>query len=101
MISSPSAQIVNTIAEERLITRHGKKVPSYGPVMGVATAIIAIGIAVTAALGPEKKGRKFEEALPAGANYQMAKEKDLELGDQLDKATAPVHVEVTKGDSRV
>ena len=44
MISSPSAQIVNAIAESHLVTAvDGKPASAYGPTMGVATAIIAIG----------------------------------------------------------
>ncbi|KAF1936838.1 carboxylic acid transport protein [Clathrospora elynae] len=79
MISSPSAQIVNAVAEATMIsTSKGTKAPAYGPVMGVATAIIAIGIAVTTALGPEKKGRQFEEAGPIGANLEPVK--DIETG---------------------
>ncbi|RYP34190.1 hypothetical protein DL767_004417 [Monosporascus sp. MG133] len=70
MISSPSAQIVNAIAESHFISsRSGKLVEAYGPTMGIATAIIALGIAVTAALGPERRGRSFENAVAgAGAN---------------------------------
>ncbi|EFW20146.1 hypothetical protein D8B26_003411 [Coccidioides posadasii str. Silveira] len=68
MISSPSAQIVNAIAESISIRgANGQPAPAYGPTMGVATAIIAIGIAVTTAFGPEKRGRKFELARAAGA----------------------------------
>jgi hypothetical protein len=79
MISSPSAQIVNAVAEATMIsTAKGEQSPAYGPVMGVATAIIAIGIAVTTALGPEKKGRHFEQAGPIGANVEPAK--DIESG---------------------
>jgi sugar phosphate permease len=79
MISSPSAQIVNAVAEATMInTGKGKPSPAYGPVMGVATAIIAIGIAVTTAVGPEKKGRHFEEAGPIGAN--LVHPKDVEQG---------------------
>lgn len=33
--------------------------------MGIATAIIAIGLALTAAVGPEKKGSNFEIVAPA------------------------------------
>ncbi|KAF2755025.1 carboxylic acid transport protein [Pseudovirgaria hyperparasitica] len=81
MISSPSAQIVNAIAERRSLfvtSTSGDKVPAYGPTMAIATAIIAIGIAVTTALGPERKGRSFENALPIGAAHQT---KDIEEGD--------------------
>lgn len=47
MISSPSTQIVNAIAESNFVTSvSGKKVDAYGPVMGIATVIIALGIAV-------------------------------------------------------
>src|SRR5690242_11340523 len=54
MISSPSAQIVNAIAEQNLITLpSGHRVDAYGPVMGIATAIIAVGIIITTMLGPE------------------------------------------------
>lgn len=55
MISSPSAQIVNALAEKIFVRDEGgPHVKAYGPVMGIATAIIAIGIAVTVALGPER-----------------------------------------------
>ncbi|KAG7148738.1 Carboxylic acid transporter protein like [Verticillium longisporum] len=66
-ISSPSAQIVNAIAENTLITIQGKngptKVEAFGPTMGIATAIIAMGIVCTTMLGPEKRGRSFENAV--------------------------------------
>jgi len=78
MISSPSAQIVNAAAEGIMITtKNGAPSPAYGPVMGVATAIIAVGIMVTTAFGPEKKGRSFETAAPIGAQEAS---KDLEEG---------------------
>lgn len=64
MISSPSAQIVNAIAEKTFVTlSNGHKVEAYGPVMGIATAIIAIGIFFTAMFGPERRGRSFEGAV--------------------------------------
>lgn len=66
-ISSPSAQIVNAIAETNFIRGHGGElVEAYGPTMGIATAIIALGIIVTAAIGPERKGISFDHG-PAGA----------------------------------
>lgn len=84
MISSPSAQIVNAAAEGIMITTHnGEKSPAYGPVMGIATAIIAVGIAITTALGPEKKGRHFEEAGPIG--HQAEPVKDIETGSFNEK----------------
>ncbi len=83
MISSPSAQIVNAIAETHLITVDGERVSAYGPTMGIATAIIAIGIMVTASLGPEKRGSRFEHAVvgmkSAEAGAQM-KADDIETG---------------------
>lgn len=81
MISSPSAQIVNALAEKiNVKDEGGPSVPAYGPVMAIATAIIALGIIFTVALGPEKKGRKFEEAPVAGAGPIIPK--DLEEGDE-------------------
>lgn len=69
MISSPSAQIVNELAESHLIRSAipGKRAPAYGPTMGIATAIIALGIVVTTAFGPEKRGARFEQSRVAGA----------------------------------
>ncbi|KAK3377580.1 major facilitator superfamily domain-containing protein [Podospora didyma] len=84
MISSPSAQIVNAISESHFVTSiTGKRVEAYGPTMGIATAIIATGIAVTTALGPEKRGREFEKSLPAGMNIVQEGKgvDDLEAGD--------------------
>ncbi|KAI9924933.1 hypothetical protein ASPWEDRAFT_118818 [Aspergillus wentii DTO 134E9] len=87
MISSPSAQIVNAVAEATMITNpSGHRVPAYGPTMGVATAIIALGIAVTTAFGPEKRGRKFETAV-AGVEQRTQKEIDLEEGFDDQKAS--------------
>ena len=97
MISSPSTQIVNAIAESHQIHTppKGKKSPAYGPTMGIATAIIALGIVFTTAMGPEKKGRHFEEAGPIGANLEPAK--DLEYGDA--KYGNSVHMAEKAGDS--
>lgn len=85
MISSPSAQIVNAVAESHFVTSpRGDTVEAYGPTMGVATAIIALGIVVTTAFGPEKRGREFEKALPAGMNVvegTKVGEEDLERGE--------------------
>ncbi|KAF2708099.1 putative carboxylic acid transporter protein like protein [Pleomassaria siparia CBS 279.74] len=87
MISSPSAQIVNAIAESHQVrTNQGKLASAYGPTMGIATAIIALGIAVTAALGPEKRGRKFDTVGPSVAEIPA---KDIEQGGGgMDEKTA-------------
>ncbi|KAG9252238.1 carboxylic acid transport protein [Emericellopsis atlantica] len=79
MISSPSAQIVNAIAENTLISGPGgDRVEAYGPTMAIATAIIATGIAVTTALGPERRGRSFEGEI-AGQTAETEREtKDIE-----------------------
>ncbi|CEJ55415.1 Putative Carboxylic acid transporter [Penicillium brasilianum] len=83
MISSPSAQIVNAIAESTWVTTpKGIKASAYGPVMGVATAIIAIGIMVTTALGPEKRGRRFELVVAAVEEHPNVKNADVELGEE-------------------
>lgn len=86
MISSPSAQIVNAIAESTWVTTaSGARASAYGPVMGVATAIIALGIIFTTAVGPEKRGRRFETAIAGVEELAPAKSLDLEsAGD--DKA---------------
>lgn len=85
MVSSPSAQIVNAVSEKvHIISHTGKLVEAYGPTMGIATAIIVMGIVVTTAFGPEKRGREFEKALPAGMNIQQTEGKrvdDLEAGN--------------------
>jgi hypothetical protein len=84
MISSPSAQIVNAVAESHLITVNGERVSAYGPTMAVATAIIAIGIMVTASLGPEKRGSHFESAvigMKTEAEEAQMKAGDIETGN--------------------
>ncbi|KAK1760164.1 general substrate transporter [Echria macrotheca] len=84
MISSPSAQIVNAVSETHFVTSHsGKTVEAYGPTMGIATAIIAMGIAITTSLGPEKRGREFEKAKPAGMGGPQGSSK----ADDLEAAT--------------
>ncbi|KAK2808424.1 hypothetical protein FQN49_008717 [Arthroderma sp. PD_2] len=84
MISSPSAQIVNAVAESMNVRGdNGKPAPAYGVTMGVATAIIALGIMVTTSFGPEMRGRKFELAKVAGqveAGEGVAGKGDLEAG---------------------
>jgi len=89
MISSPSAQIINAIAESNFVKgANGKRAEAYGPTMGIATAIIALGIAITTAFGPEKRGRSFE--IPA--EIDMMQTKNIEEGrDSMDKN--PVHEE--------
>lgn len=101
MISSPSTQIVNAIAEKVFIHNHaGEEVSAYGPVMGVATAIIAIGIAVTVMLGPERRGRQFEKAGPAGTNLDKPV-KDLEAGfHDNDAEIGDVHTTTTNDKSK-
>ncbi|KAJ5681747.1 uncharacterized protein N7477_001687 [Penicillium maclennaniae] len=85
MISSPSAQIVNAIAEHTWVTTaSGARASAYGPVMGVATAIIALGIIFTTAIGPEKRGRRFESAVAGVENLAHAKRLDLEAGEDHD-----------------
>jgi len=95
MLSSPSAQIVNAVAESNFITSHtGKPVEAYGPTMGVATAIIATGIVIWTALGPEKRGRHFERALPAGVHeLEPMKGTGEDIGPVESKSTAIGHVE--------
>ncbi|ORY13900.1 carboxylic acid transport protein [Clohesyomyces aquaticus] len=88
MISSPSAQIVNAIAEANNVrTSQGKLAPAYGPVMGIATAIIATGIIVTTTFGPEKRGRHFEVVGPPGVGVVM---KDIEEGMDDEKDTVEI-----------
>ena len=98
MISSPSAQIVNALAESNFITLpSGDRVSAYGPVMGIATAIIALGIVVTAALGPEKRGSKFESVVigqHTAALDAEAKAADLERG-AIEKPVEMERVEVS------
>ncbi|KAI4862683.1 carboxylic acid transport protein [Hypoxylon rubiginosum] len=90
MVSSPAAQIVNAIAESHFVTSSsGKLVDGYGPTMGIALAIVAVGIAVTASLGPEKRGRSFEHAGPAGANIHQDVEKAVDMASIAD---SKVHV---------
>lgn len=97
MISSPSAQMVNAIAEKISVRAvNGKPAPAYGPTMGIATAVIALGIACTAAFGPEKRGRRFEDATAAGA-VVLPLTKDIEGGfveTEMDVKKTPVqHIE--------
>lgn len=68
--------------------------PSYGPVMGVATAIIALGIAVTAAVGPEKRGSKFENAVIGGqTTVDVEKSGDEEKGGDVEKGIKEIRLE--------
>lgn len=95
MISSPSAQIVNAISESISVTSaSGHSVNAYGPVMGVATAIIAIGIVVTTAIGPEKRGRRFESVVAGVDEASHAKVMDVESGHQEHDKTRDEMIEM-------
>lgn len=89
MISSPSAQIVNEISERTFVhLKNGHKVEAYGPVMGVATAIIALGIVFTTMVGPEKRGRAFENAV---AGVETAANEKI-TGDMEDEEKSTVEM---------
>jgi hypothetical protein len=64
--------------------------------MGIATAIIATGIAVTTAFGPERRGRHFETVGPPIARL----EKDVEQGSIANEARGSVAKE-TEGHKHV
>ncbi|SPO07564.1 probable permeases of the major facilitator superfamily [Cephalotrichum gorgonifer] len=86
MISSPSTQIVNGIAENVFITlKSGDVVEAYGPTMGVATAIIVMGIVVTTMFGPERRGRQFEHAVAGLESKSKIEPIDEEKGNVEDK----------------
>ncbi|KAH8434154.1 carboxylic acid transport protein [Aspergillus melleus] len=96
MISSPSAQIVNAIAEKTFVKGPGgEPAPAYGPTMGVATAIIATGIMVTTAFGPEKRGRRFETAVAGVDSNPVAEQKikDIEAGYEMEHKATEERVE--------
>lgn len=87
MISSPATQIVNALSEHHFVKdTGGPHVKAYGPVMGIATGIIALGIVCTVAVGPEKRGRRFEEAPIAGAG-ESVQAKDVETADDMEDKT--------------
>jgi sugar phosphate permease len=96
MISSPSAQIVNALAESHTVAGvKSGRVKAYGPVMAIATAIIAMGIFATVAVGPERRGRRFEEEAIAGAGVTIPT-KDIEaFDDDGDVKGAKEQIELT------
>lgn len=95
MISSPSAQIVNAIAEKTFVRLpNGDRVEAYGPVMGIATAIIAVGIVVTVMFGPERRGRAFESRI-AGMDTATVTDKSIE-DEPRDEEKGRVEVAETK-----
>lgn len=97
MISSPSAQIVNAIAEANFVSdAGGPRVAAYGPVMGIATAIIAVGIALWVSVGPERKGRNFEMSLPAGAEKDAVKDIETASVETAEKGATVQHLELSE-----
>ncbi|KAL3469555.1 major facilitator superfamily domain-containing protein [Aspergillus californicus] len=85
MISSPSAQIVNAIAEStRVHSPTGDLVEAYGPTMGISTAIVLIGMIVTTSLGPEKRGRAFDEQAVVGPEKTIdGRDADLSKDEEM------------------
>jgi len=72
MLSAPAAQLVNALAESHHVrSKSGSEVEAYGPVMAIVTAIMAVLIVVTLGSGPERTGRRFEEALPAAVEMEL------------------------------
>lgn len=97
MISSPSAQIVNAISETHFVKNHfGNKVEAYGPTMGIATAIIALGIFFTVMVGPEKRGRSFDNAVAGADDGHMGGEKKLDGPLDEEKAIDAMEMEDRK-----
>ncbi|KAL7791434.1 MFS general substrate transporter [Trichoderma ceciliae] len=95
MISSPSAQIVNAISEKTFVTiKGGDKAEAYGPVMGIATAIIATGIFLTVMVGPERRGRNFEGVV-AGVEQSDSDSKTVD--EPMDEEKGEVGVETKEG----
>ena len=80
MISAPSAQIVNTIAEARHIQHNGKSIEAYAPVMIVFIVICAVIVVFFAAVGPEQRGSHFETVTAAGT--RLAEVESLTLQTQ-------------------
>lgn len=104
MISSPSTQIVNAIAEKYFVTSiTGNQVAAYGPTMAVCTAISLLGIIFTIALGPEYRGAHFELAKIAGQEEMLHNMKvdDVEGGHgHNDKAKAEECEEIQGGETK-
>ncbi|KAF8610771.1 MFS general substrate transporter [Ceratobasidium sp. AG-I] len=100
MISSPAAEMVTGISEKTFINHMGKQVEAFGPVMGVATAIIAVLLAIWTAVGKEAKGSHFENAVAGhGVVDPGAAKPDIETGSSRavsvndEKNEQPVHQE--------
>lgn len=98
MISSPSAQIVNAIAEKTFIRiPNGDSVEAYGPVMGIATVIIALGIIVTTSMGPERRGRIFDHAVAGLENDSTGKIVDEPMDEEKAGTIGDHHEHGTHG----
>lgn len=85
--------MVTGISESTQIWHKGRRVEAFGPTMGIATAIIALGIAFWVAVGKERKGSHFEVAAAAGAEnanasnskpIDMAAERAMSPGNEKD-----------------
>ena len=69
-LSSPVAVIINAIASSHTIKRKDKDgvihtVQAYGPVIGIATAILYIFVLLFTAIGPEKHSAPIDKFIPA------------------------------------
>jgi len=80
-ISSPAAEIVTSLSERHKITYKGKQVEAFGPVMGIATAIIAVTLAFWTAIGKEQRGSHFEAASAAGYSDEQPVAGSSKLSD--------------------
>lgn len=93
--------MVTGISEKHFIwaKSQGKRVEAFGPTMGIATAVIALGLAITTAVGKEKLGTHFEYAVAGhGDVYHAPITGDLESGsgrssETDEKQKAPIHEE--------
>jgi len=98
-ISSPAAEIVTSLSEHYKITYKGARVDAFGPVMGIATAIIAVSLAFWIAIGREQRGSHFEAAHAAGYSDELpvtgpsrASDPEKQSRDQEDDEKASVKV---------
>lgn len=73
-LSAPLPQLVINLAEKtKVIKPNGQVVENYGPLMAGFMSICLVVMIILAAVGPERRGSRFEMVAPAGIDETKRK----------------------------
>jgi hypothetical protein len=76
--AAPLPQLAIYLAERTEGTHpEGEMVQNYGPIIGAFVAMCGVCVIVLAAIGPERRGSRFEMVAPAGIDESKPKAEQM------------------------